>query len=160
MQTLSNWENKKTSIWCSWKQAIKELKFLEQISVGCAFTLPKRIHRKEMFGTQSGYGQNPNFYQKGLRTFTPVKPRLDVHTASQDWKPELEETIKHDDLYARAMKSQVLISIKINRNYLTDVIQLLKLIRRMPKHVQPLAEHHRHFLKQTGYMMEQIWMTT
>ena len=40
-----------------------------------------------------------------LRLFTPRQPIPDVQTTSQEWKPDLEVIIKHDDLYSRAWES-------------------------------------------------------
>ena len=41
-----------------------------------------------------------------LRQFTPRQPILDVQTTAQQWKPDPEVIIKHDDVYARAWESQ------------------------------------------------------
>ena len=37
-----------------------------------------------------------------LCLFTPRQPKPDVETTSQEWKPDPEIIIKHDDLYPRA----------------------------------------------------------
>ena len=37
-----------------------------------------------------------------LRLFTPGHPIPDVWITPREWKPDLDVTIKHDDLYARA----------------------------------------------------------
>ena len=41
-----------------------------------------------------------------LRLLTLKKPIPDVETTSQDWKPDPEVIIKHDDLYAKAWESE------------------------------------------------------
>ena len=41
-----------------------------------------------------------------LRLFLPRQPITDVQTTSQQWKPDPEVIIKHDDLYARAWESR------------------------------------------------------
>ena len=46
-----------------------------------------------------------------LRSFTPRQPILDVQATAQEWKPDAEVIIKHDDLYARAWESEYETSI-------------------------------------------------
>ena len=41
-----------------------------------------------------------------MRLFTPSQPIPDVQSTSQEWKPDPEVTIKHDDLYARAWECE------------------------------------------------------
>ena len=41
-----------------------------------------------------------------LRFFTPRQPIPDVQTTSNEWKPDPEVIIKHDDLYARAWEAK------------------------------------------------------
>ena len=41
-----------------------------------------------------------------LRLITPRQPIPDVQTTRQEWKPDPEVIIKHDDLYARAWESE------------------------------------------------------
>ena len=41
-----------------------------------------------------------------LRLFTPRQPIPDVQTISQEWKPDPEAIIKHDDVYAGAWESE------------------------------------------------------
>ena len=41
-----------------------------------------------------------------LRLFTPKQPIPDVKTTSNEWKPDSEVIIEHDDLYARAWESE------------------------------------------------------
>ena len=41
-----------------------------------------------------------------LRVITPTQPIPEVQTTSQEWKPDPEVIIKHDDLYARAWESE------------------------------------------------------
>ena len=41
-----------------------------------------------------------------LRSFSPRQPIPDVQATAQEWKPDPEFIIKHDDLYARAWESE------------------------------------------------------
>ena len=41
-----------------------------------------------------------------LRLFTPRQPIPDVETTSEEWKPDPEIMVKHNDLYARARESE------------------------------------------------------
>ena len=41
-----------------------------------------------------------------LRLFSPRRPKPDVQTTSQEWKPDSQVIIKHDDLYTRAWESE------------------------------------------------------
>ena len=41
-----------------------------------------------------------------LRSFTPRQPIPDVQATAQEWKPDPEVIIKHDDLNARAWESE------------------------------------------------------
>ena len=41
-----------------------------------------------------------------LRHLTPQKPLPDIRITPQEWKPDPEVSLKHDDLYARAWECQ------------------------------------------------------
>ena len=53
-----------------------------------------------------GTNKTQVLHRMRLRSFTPRKPIPDVQTTAQDWKPDPEVIIKHDDLYARAWESE------------------------------------------------------
>ena len=40
------------------------------------------------------------------RSFTPRQPIPEVQATAQEWRPDTEVIIKHDDLYARAWESE------------------------------------------------------
>ena len=42
-----------------------------------------------------------------LRLFTPRQTSPDVQTTSQQWEPDPEAIIKHDDLYAKAWEFEL-----------------------------------------------------
>jgi len=52
-----------------------------------------------------GTNKTQVLHRMRLRSFTPRQPIPDVQTTQQEWKPDPEVTIKHDDLYARAWES-------------------------------------------------------
>ena len=41
-----------------------------------------------------------------MRQFAPRQPLLDIRNTPQEWKPDPEVSIKHDDLYARAWERE------------------------------------------------------
>ena len=49
-----------------------------------------------------GTNKTQVLHRMTLRSFTPRQPIPDVQTTAQEWKPDPEVIIKHDDLYARA----------------------------------------------------------
>ena len=59
-----------------------------------------------MFGTKTGNKQNQGPSPHGLRLFTPRQPIPDVQTTSQEWKPDPDVIVKHDDLDAGAWESE------------------------------------------------------
>ena len=55
-----------------------------------------------------------------LRLFTPRQPIPDVQTTSNEWKPDPEVILKHDDLYARAWEFEYETSIFDNGQHELD----------------------------------------
>ena len=41
-----------------------------------------------------------------VRQFTPRKPPADIGITPEQWKPDPEVSLKHDDLYARAWECE------------------------------------------------------
>ena len=60
--------------------------------------LPKNKHLVQKIGTN----KTQVLHRMRLHLLTPKQPIPDVQTTSQEWKPDIEVIIKHDDLYARA----------------------------------------------------------
>ena len=60
--------------------------------------LAKNIYLVRKIGTN----KTPVPHRMRMRPFTPGQPPADIRITPQDWKPDPEVSLKHDDLYARA----------------------------------------------------------
>ena len=54
---------------------------------------------------RTGTNKTQVLHRMTLRPFTSDEHLFDIRVMSQEWKPDHEVTIKHDDLYARAWQS-------------------------------------------------------
>ena len=67
-----------------------------------------------------GTNKTQVLHRMRLRSFTSRQPMPDVKTTPQEWKPDPEVTIKHDDLYARAWEPEYETSIFDNGQHEPD----------------------------------------
>ena len=74
-----------------------------------------------------GTNKNQVLHRLRLRLFRPRQPIPDVPTTSQEWKPELEVIVKHDDLYARAWESEYETPIFDNGQHEPDIDNSLEI---------------------------------
>ena len=79
--------------------------------------LPKNNYLVRKLGTN----RTQILHRIRLRLFTPRQPIPDVQTTSNEWKPDPEVIIKHDDLYARALESEYETLIFDNNQHEPDI---------------------------------------
>ena len=78
--------------------------------------LPKNNYLVRNLGTK----KTQVLHRMRLPSFTPRQPVVDVQATAQEWKPDPEVIIKHDDLYARAWESEYETSIFDNDQHEPD----------------------------------------
>ena len=70
------------------------------------YLVEKALPNNNYLVQKHGTNKTQVLHRMRLRLFTPRQPLADIQTTSQEWKPDTEVTIKHDDLYAGAWESE------------------------------------------------------
>ena len=93
---------------------------LKQITRDHPYNVEKAIPNKKFFVRKLKTDKTQVLHRMGFQLFTPRQPIPDVQTTSQEWKPDPEVIIKHDDLYARAWESEYITPIFDNGQHEPD----------------------------------------
>ena len=71
-----------------------------------SYIVEKALPNNNYLARKLGTNKTQILHRMKLRLFTPRQPIPDVQTTAQEWKPDPEVIIEHDDLYARAWESE------------------------------------------------------